>query len=190
MAQGFVNQSGGHIQIDSQVGVGTTVNIFLPRSASAKEPVNIGRKIESLPPGQQGETILLVEDDPDVRTMTHKILENLGHTVLCCDDSAPAMALLDRCEEISLLLSDVVLSGKISGIDLAEETQRRHPEIAVICMSGYTFSSKSRLGQFSENMSFLHKPFGMGELASTIREAISRVTEFNPRSPRSDSPHI
>ena len=171
MVYGFVKQSGGHVTIYSEPGKGTTVRIYLPRT----------RRVEAyIPPAEHAatdyrardETILIVEDDPEVRSLAVMLLRELGYEVLDAGQGAAALAHLAENPRINLLLTDMVLPGEFSGATLAEEVRRRYPWIKVVYMSGYTEKAASRGGQLGSGEILLQKPFRRLELARTLRQAL------------------
>jgi signal transduction histidine kinase/CheY-like chemotaxis protein len=174
MVYGFAKQSGGCVTIDSTEGRGTTVRLYLPR---AEQPVVSAEKEHSGDvPTASGETILLVEDDPDVRQLAVTILSDLGYTVLEAGDGEGARAVLKDTPCVELLLSDVVLPGGMSGLILAEEARRRHGAIKVLFMSGYAESAVHGHDSWREDAELLNKPFRKNDLARRVRAALDGAT--------------
>ncbi len=170
MVYGFVKQSDGHITITSEEGRGTTVHLYLPKSEvvaqAAEAPATTAE-----PPGR-GETVLVVEDDADVRRLIAKILNGLGYRVLEAGDGTQALATLERAPEIELLLSDVVLPGGRSGPEIVAEAQRRHPDLKSLFMSGYAPGGVSHQGRLPEGAALLNKPFTKQDLAQKVRAVL------------------
>jgi CheY-like chemotaxis protein len=167
----FVNQSGGHVTIDSTEGEGTTVNLYLPRcEAVAAETVEHADQVEM--PEARGETILIVEDDPDVREISVDLLSSLGYTILEAIDGQSALSIAENETPIDLLFTDVVLSGGISGPELAEKIKHLKPTVAVLYTSGYTKDAISQNTNDSEDINLLRKPFLLEELASKVRSTL------------------
>ncbi len=169
---GIVKQSGGEIQLYSEVGRGTSFKIYLPRvvGAAAEErrpaPAN-------LPRGE--ETVLLVEDEPDVRDLTREILEAGGYTVLQACDPQDAMLIAERhAAPIHLLLTDVIMPRQ-SGRALAERLRPLRPELQVLFMSGYTNEAIVRHGVLEPGTLFIQKPFTPEALGRKVREALDLV---------------
>ena len=127
---GFVKQSGGHIKIYSEVGAGTTVKLYLPRYHSDKNEVDDHPATVSIPRGRE-ETILVAEDDPEVRSFTVEMLRELGYNVVAAVDGHAALRTLDAHREIALLFTDVGLPGGMNGRELADEAQRRRRVVSV-----------------------------------------------------------
>jgi PAS domain S-box-containing protein len=173
MVYGFVKQSGGHVAIESRVGQGTTVRIFLPRreeTAAGKPAATSG------PVAAAGgrETILLVEDNDDLRDVTRRRIERIGYTVMDTAQAADALELLNQHAEVRLLISDVVLPQGMNGVELAEIAISRDPALKVILISGYNDAHdafKRAQGRFP--LRFLQKPFQANELAEEIRAALA-----------------
>ncbi len=172
MVYGFVNQSGGHIDIDSEVGRGTTVRIYLPRKLDARTAGAEPKTERVLRPGH--ETILLVEDNDDLRAVTQLQLRRLGYTVLGAANAAEGLAQLERHAETHLLLTDIVLPGGVDGIQLAERAKAVRPALEVVFMTGYTEHGALQDLAAAHPGRLLHKPFHSDDLASLIRAALDR----------------
>jgi len=175
MVYGFVQQSGGHVRIRSQLGSGTTVELYLPRYVSkGKERMTgstVGAMIdESRLRGR--ESILLVEDDPDIRDFVARTLLGLGYTVREADNGKAALELLDTDIPVELLLSDMTMPGGVSGRDLVVEARRRRPTLKVLCMSGYSDQVLASLMPL--DYSLLEKPFLKHDLARAVRLTLDR----------------
>ena len=175
MVYGFVKQSGGHVKIYSEVGQGTTIKIYLPRLTGAR--MDDEKDQASVPDfGIGSETILVVEDDDDVRAFTVESLRELGYRVLESHDGASALRLLDRQDQpIHLLLTDVVMP-EMSGPELAAAVQAKMPELPILYTSGYTRNAMSHAGRLSPNLELLAKPFTFADLAGKVREVLDRPT--------------
>ncbi|NJN46784.1 MAG: response regulator [Candidatus Competibacteraceae bacterium] len=172
MVYGFVKQSGGHVRIQSQEGSGTTVAIYLPRSSTVSIDTAPEPKTED--DQEEGdETILLVEDDADVRQFIHRVLDELGYTVREAEDGQTALNILASDRTIDLLLSDLVIPGRISGHDLVRVAQHRHPGIRVLGMSGYPDKAAQERALLGCPM--LDKPFQQHDLARAVRDVLEQV---------------
>ena len=168
---GVVKQSGGFIWVYSEVGKGTSFKIYLPRVDQPEEKGSIPRPLAEAPRGT--ETILLAEDEPDVRDVAREFLESGGYTVLEAESGAVAMRLATESKsKIDLLVTDMVMPG-MTGRELARRLQRQHPGLGVIYMSGYTEHSAAQTAQNVENTRLLTKPFSRGSILRAVREAIS-----------------
>ena len=171
MAHGFVHQSGGMIDIDSAPGAGTTVHIRLPRTSESA-----GAKKAMMPALDRGgsETILAVDDEPDILANVAAILRDFGYTVLTAASADDAAAMLEQHGRIDLLFTDVIMPGQVSATDLARLARRRHPAIRVLFTSGYTENAVIHNGRLDEGVNLLSKPYGRAELASAVRSLLSQ----------------
>jgi PAS domain S-box-containing protein len=169
MAYGFVKQSDGHIHIESEAGQGTTVVIHLPRS---RAPDDDGPAPAPLNAVGGAETILVVEDDPQVKETAIGILGQLGYHVLNAHDGASAVALLRSGVAIDVLFTDVVMPGPVSSTELARIARQLLPSIAVLYTSGYTQNALLTGGRLDEGVQLLGKPYRREQLAHKIREVL------------------
>ncbi len=169
MVYGFVKQTGGHVTIHSEEGRGTTVKLYLPHAEAAV--VRPSQEAATEPRGR-GESILVLEDDPDVRKLAVSMLQDLGYKVLEAEDGKAALATLDGASRIDLLLSDVVLPGGMSGPEVAEQARRRHPALKVLFMSGYADTEVGRDEPLQTGAGFLEKPFHRHKLAQKVGAAL------------------
>lgn len=171
---GFAKQSGGHVEIESQVGVGTTVTMYFPRPDemtldAVASPATVGK-----PAPRGNETILVVEDDEDVRGYSVGAIRHLGYNVVATNDAVNAQAILDARPDIDLLFTDVGLPG-MNGSELASAVARSHPHVKVVYTSGYARTAISHLGLLQEGVHFLPKPFRIGSLAQILRAALDEA---------------
>ena len=171
MVYGFVKQTGGHIRLYSEVGKGTTVRMYLPKADTTSLELEAQTSREQIPNGR-GETVLVVEDDPDVLNLVTILLTNLDYRVLKASDAAAAVTLVDSGARPDLLFTDVVLRGGTGGVELARQIAQRCPGIAIVYMSGYTENSIVHQGVLDEGVLLISKPFTKAELARMIRGAI------------------
>jgi DNA-binding NtrC family response regulator len=170
---GIVEQSGGHIEVYSEVGAGTAFKIYLPRSEEQPPVPGPAISQESLPQGS--ETILLVEDEQAVRNLVYRVLERCGYRVLKADHPQRALRLSDAQEgKIHLLVTDVVMPG-MGGKALAERLASSHPETKVLYMSGYTDDAIVHHRVLEAGLDFLQKPFTPEKLARKVREILDRT---------------
>jgi CheY-like chemotaxis protein len=174
MVYGFVHQSNGHIRIDSAIGQGTSVKLYLPRTL---DPVFDGET--ELPSALTGsERVLVVEDSEDVRQVVVDMLSGWGYRVVAAENPDVAAALLEKDRSFDLLFTDVVMPGAASAVDLAEKAQRLRPGIAVLLTSGYTRDLISR--QDRRDYPMIAKPYRGEELAAKIRSVLA---SRRPRTP-------
>lgn len=176
MVYGFVKQSGGHMKVYSEVGVGTTMKLYLPRAT-----VETSTKSRSHSPTEvrmgRGECVLVVEDADDVRTLTRTILLQLGYTVLEASDGPTALEVLAEHPEVVLLFTDVVLPGGLNGAQLARAARERRPELLVLYMSGYTENAIIHHGRLDPDVRLVEKPFTKRTLALRIQESLASRNE-------------
>jgi PAS domain S-box-containing protein len=168
MVYGFIKQSGGHVAIYSEVGHGTTVNLYLPRTGEeASEAVAAGDYPQALPEGS--ENVFVVEDDPDVRAYVESALGMLGYKVDLAIDGPQTLQRLDGLSRIDLLLTDVVLPGGMNGAQVAVAVRERFPETKVLFTSGYAENAIFHHGRLDEGVELLSKPYTVDTLARKVR---------------------
>jgi CheY-like chemotaxis protein len=168
---GIVQQSGGHIWVESEPGKGTTFKTYLPHVAA---PADTARPYVAPSTVRGTETILLVEDEDQVRTIAESILRKHGYRLLVARHAGEALLLCERHEgRIDLLLTDVVMP-QMSGPELAKRLVAARPETKVLCMSGYTDDSAERHGVFESGAAFLQKPLTPSTLATKVREVLDQ----------------
>jgi len=168
---GIVKQSGGYVWVYSELGKGTTFKVYLPRVTDA---VQAPPEMPASTNHKGHETILLVEDEADVRELTQMVLSERGYKVIEAHSPAEAERLAgSNGAEIHLLLTDVVMPG-ISGRELAKRLTARFPHLRVMFMSGYTYNVIAQNGTLEEGISFLQKPFTPQLLTEKVREALNR----------------
>lgn len=172
---GFVKQSGGHVSLYSEVGQGTTVKIYLPRYIGAQE-ASVQRfeaKSDTGYRAKKGETILVVEDDEQVREMSTHALRELGYEVLQARDGNQALDIIGSQARVDLVFADVVLPG-MSGPKLAGLARGQVAAIKVLYTTGYAPNSILRNGMVEKGIAILEKPFTIAELAKRVREALAQ----------------
>jgi signal transduction histidine kinase/DNA-binding response OmpR family regulator len=170
MVYGFVKQSGGHVKIYSEVGQGTTVKLYLPRSSNAEEPLG---PVESQQAVGGSETILVAEDDEAVRATVVEMLSGLGYRVLKAPDATAALAVIDSGVPIDLLFTDVVMPGRLRSPELARLARERLPNLAVLFTSGYTENAIVHGGRLDPGVELLGKPYTRERLARRIRQVLA-----------------
>lgn len=156
---GFSHQSGGTVTIDSALGRGTVVTLYLPRAAEARP----NTQDEEAKPQTGGGKALLVEDNADVAAVGQAMLEQIGYTVRPAADARQALVMFEA-EAFDLVVSDIVMPGGMNGIELAEELRHRKPGLPIVLVSGYAASASAVPEQFP----VLRKPFRLEQLAQTI----------------------
>jgi signal transduction histidine kinase/CheY-like chemotaxis protein len=167
---GFIKQSGGHLKLYSEPGAGTTVKLYLPR-APAAHAEETPRAAPALAGGNH--SILVVEDEEDVRAFTVEVLRDLGYRVLAAEDGPSALRVLEQEPAVSLLFTDVGLPNGMNGRQLAEEAQRRCPRLKVLFTTGYARNAIVHHGHLDPGVELIVKPFTPAKLASRITRTLN-----------------
>jgi signal transduction histidine kinase len=171
---GFVKQSGGHVKIYSEVGVGTTVKIYLPRFIGPANRAEVPAEAPAKAPlGGVHELVLVVEDDEAVREISVNALRELGYAVMAASGPSEALQILESREHIALLFTDVVMP-KMDGRQLVEKALALRPALKVLYTTGYTRNAIVHNGVVDPNIPLLPKPFTMDQLANKVREILNR----------------
>jgi len=172
MVHGFVRQSNGYIDIDSTVGEGTTVHLYLPLQTSEAKAALTEETPRAWPTGA-GEVVLVLEDEQDLRRTAVSLLETLDYAALQASDSEEALAILDRGEPVDLLFSDVVLPGGLSGPEIFAKARVKYPDLKVLYCSGY--ADKLPVGEAAADTDgrLLTKPYSLQALAEAVYETLS-----------------
>ncbi|KQN80099.1 ATP-binding protein [Sphingomonas sp. Leaf62] len=174
MVYGFVKQSGGHLRIESSIGRGTTVTLYLPKFTGTvveETPLVIGATATARP----GERILIVEDDPDVRAHSCDVLTELGYRIVAVADGSAAIDILDGDGPIDLVFTDVVLTGTVNGRDIAVHAHAVRPGTPILFTSGYAREAITHNAHLDEGISLLPKPFSYDDLAARVRLSIDQA---------------
>ena len=169
MVYGFVKQSGGHVKIYSEVGQGTSIKIYLPRVHEDEDQVAGPALVEA---GGGSETILVVEDDEEVRATVSDLLRELGYKVLTAKDAGSALPILESGVRVDLLFTDVVMPGPLRSPELARKAKERLPSIGVLFTSGYTENAIVHGGRLDAGVNLLTKPYSRQVLAARVRRAL------------------
>jgi signal transduction histidine kinase/DNA-binding response OmpR family regulator len=173
---GFVKQSGGHVKIYSELGQGTTVKIYLPRFHSEDVPV-APEPVPTIPHSARTETILMVEDDDDVRNYTRESLSELGYRVLEAPSGRAALETIRQNPDIDLLFTDVGLPGGINGRQLADEARQLKSDLKVLFMTGYARNAIVHGGRLDPGIELILKPFTYPALAGKLRDLLDAGRE-------------
>jgi PAS domain S-box-containing protein len=176
MVYGFVKQSGGHIKIYSEPGQGTTVRIYLPR---ARDQEDVETDVQPGPATGGTETVLVVEDDVDVRATVVDMLSELGYRILKAKDAQSALAIIESGVPIDLLFTDVVMPGPLRSPELARKARERLPDVAVLFTSGYTENAIVHGGRLDEGIDLLSKPYTEEALARKLRHVLRNQQQRN-----------
>lgn len=174
MVYGFVKQSGGHVKIYSEVGEGTTIKLYLPRSFQSEDRI---ASIETVPAVGGTETILVAEDDEGVRATVVEMLTDLGYYVLKSRDAQSALTVIESGVHIDLLFTDVVMPGTLKSPELARMARERLPHIGVLYTSGYTENSIVHGGRLDPGLELLSKPYTREALARKIRHVLANQAQ-------------
>jgi PAS domain S-box-containing protein len=172
MVYGFVRQSGGNVRIESTPGEGTTLRLYLPRIDRGEDdamPLDVAEESGG------SETVLVAEDDDDVRATTVAMLTGLGYHVLTARNAAEAIAIIDAGTPVDLLFTDVVMPGALSSPELARRARSKIPGLPVLFTSGYTRDAIVHRGRLDEGVDLLAKPYTRHQLARRIRESLARA---------------
>ncbi|MFN3451411.1 MAG: response regulator, partial [Sphingorhabdus sp.] len=180
MVYGLVKQSGGHINIYSEIGIGTTVRIYLPRTRSA-EDVDVEVPFSHFPhQTASAETILVVEDDDIVRSTAVETLREFGFGVLQAVNAEQALAVVESGVKIDMLFTDVVMPGKVRSPELARRAKELLPDLGVLFTSGYTENAIVHSGRLDEGVELLSKPYTNDQLFQKISKVMAKVREVEP----------
>ncbi|MFL5351845.1 response regulator [Archangium sp.] len=181
MVYGFVKQSGGHIKLYSEVGHGTTIKLYMPRAAEAE---SADTQIVTGPIEGGTETILVVEDDAEVRSTVVEMVSELGYRVLKAVDAQSALVILQSGVPIDMVFTDVVMPGPVRSPELARQARQLHPDIEVLFTSGYTENAIVHGGRLDAGVQLLSKPYSREELARKLRQLLNgRQQRLSVRSP-------
>ena len=175
MVYGFTRQSGGFAVIESEPGRGATVRLYLPRVETEVAEPQAEPQAEA--PRAKGETVLVIEDDPDVRSLVVTLLESLGYEVLSASEGAGALDILKATPGIDLVLSDVMLPGGLLGPEVVQRAKQARPELRVLFMSGYADATARSSGLLAAGATVLNKPFRRYDLACKLRVALTQPAD-------------
>jgi PAS domain S-box-containing protein len=168
---GFAEQSGGHATIESQLGKGTTVTLYLPR-ADGMPSEKSNRASETVPLSEENEVVLVVEDNAEVRELTLQRVEGLGYVALEAESGPAAVRILESSEHVDLVLSDIVMAGGISGYQLAQWIGEHAPDVKVVLTTGYTAEEARHDPATYGGNPILRKPYKRADLAMALHDAL------------------
>ncbi len=176
MVFGFVSRSGGHIEVQSEPGIGTTFNIYIPRAIEKEQEqehqVSItGSEPEEIP--KEGELILVVDDEPGLLELAQDLLQFHGYRVLIASNGKEALKLLVNNPDISLLFSDVVMPGGMNGYDLSEKAIKIHPGLKILLTSGHIEKANSHDNKKHLDANLISKPYSLSDLAQHVCSLLS-----------------
>ncbi|SAI69413.1 two-component hyrid sensor and regulator [Bordetella ansorpii] len=176
MVYGFVRQSNGHVKIYSEPGQGTTVRLYLPRE---RQEEDLETEVDAGPIAGGTETVLVVEDDEEVRATVVDLLSELGYRVLRAKDAGSALAIIESGMPMDLVFTDVVMPGPLRSPELARKARERLPNVAVLFTSGYTDNAIVHGGRLDEGIELLSKPYTREALARKIRHVLRNQQQHN-----------
>ncbi|WP_244448024.1 ATP-binding protein [Neorhizobium vignae] len=170
---GFVQQSGGKIELQSEVGRGTKITLFLPRSSKEPRPdhQHVDLHVARRPPASAG-SVLLVEDDDEVAALVSEMLEDLGFQVVRAATAAAALGALANGRRVDVVFSDIMMPGGMNGVELAREIRARRLDLPILLTSGY--SEVTKQAAEAQGIKILRKPYQLAELSEALRGALSR----------------
>ncbi len=172
MVYGFVKQSGGHVKIYSEPGVGTTIKLLLPEVSYEVAAAEVETRDRGGERMRGCEKILVVEDEPEVRALVCRVLGALGYQILDAADGPAGLALIEQHQDICLLFTDVVLPGGLNGPELARRAMALRPDLRVLYTSGYTGNAIQQLEALQTPVHLITKPYSTDDLAEQVRKAI------------------
>jgi PAS domain S-box-containing protein len=174
MVYGFVKQSGGHVKIYSEVGQGTTIRLYLPRSTQSEDRLV---NIDTMPVAGGTEMVLVAEDDEGVRETVVAMLNDLGYRVVKAKDAQGALTIIESGMPIDLLFTDVIMPGSLKSTELARKARERMPNLAVLFTSGYSERVFADSGRLDEKVDLLSKPYSRESLARKIRQVLAYAAQ-------------
>jgi CheY-like chemotaxis protein len=172
MVYGFARQSGGQVRIYSEVGRGTTMCIYLPRYLGASDTIVEPQPLPDAQAGE-GETVLVIEDEPTVRILITDLLQENGYKPLAAADGPSGLKILQSDVRIDLLITDVGLPGGMNGRQIADAARVSRPNLQVLFITGYAENAAVGNGHLEPGMAILTKPFVMADLVKKVRAMIT-----------------
>jgi CheY-like chemotaxis protein len=174
MIYGFTKQSGGQTRIYSELGEGSMICLYLPRHVGEADGEVMGETESTLTPqARDGETVLVVDDEPTVRMLVMDILEGLGYAALEAGDGAAGLRILESDARVDLLITDVGLPGGMNGRQLADAARTRRPDLRILFITGYAENAVLSHGHLAHGMHVLTKPFSMDAMSQRITDLLS-----------------
>ena len=174
MIYGFTRQSGGQTRIYSELGQGSMVCLYLPRYLGEAEQPDAAETEPNLAPrARQGETVLVIDDEPTIRMLVTDILEGLGYAALEASDGKAGLKILESDARVDLLITDVGLPGGMNGRQVADAARTQRPDLKVLFITGYAENAVLSHGHLDPGMHVLTKPFSMEAMSQRISELLS-----------------
>jgi signal transduction histidine kinase/CheY-like chemotaxis protein len=181
MVYGLVRQSGGHVQISSTVGTGTTVRLYLPRYDGVEQAAPRDAATATSAHVVAKGTVVVVDDEPQIRTLISEVLTDLGYAVELACDGPSALQVLRSLPEVDFLVTDVGMPGGMNGRQLADAAREQRPELKVMFITGYADAVLSGKGLLGDGMAVMTKPFAMSDLAARISDMLADSDVTNHR---------
>ncbi len=178
MIYGFAKQSGGQVRIHSQVGQGTAISLFLPQHVGETDVVETASELADAPRAKEGQTVLVVDDEPTIRMLVVEVLEDLGYRAIEAADGAAGLQVLQSDVRIDLLVTDVGLPGGMNGRQVADAARVARPDLKVLFITGYAENAVLSHGHLDPGMHVLTKPFAMEVIASRIKNLIEEHDDW------------
>jgi CheY-like chemotaxis protein len=173
MIYGFVRQSGGQVRISSELGEGTTMSLYLPRHGDGAEPAEDVPSPRAVRRSRQGETVLVIDDEPTVRMLAADVLDELGYSAIEAEDGPEGLKVLESGVRIDLLITDVGLPGGMNGRQVADAGRAIRPGLKVLFITGYAENAIASNGYLDQGMQMMTKPFSMDALAERIKDLLA-----------------
>ena len=173
MIYGFARQSGGQVRIYSEPGQGALICLYLPRLVGEAETIEANTDLADAPRARDGETVLVVDDEPTVRMLVTEVLQELGYAAIEAADAPSGLRVLQSDARIDLLVTDVGLPGGMNGRQMADAARAVRPDLNVLFITGYAENAAVGHGHLAPGMEVLTKPFAMEALAARIKSMIA-----------------
>jgi len=169
MTYGFARQSGGQVRIYSEVGRGSTVCLYLPRHIGEADTIESHPDVSDMAHAAQGETVLVIDDEPLVRMLVTDVLRELGYAAIEAGDGESGLTILQSSARIDLLITDIGLPGELDGGQVADAARKLRPELKVLFITGFAENAALSHGRIDAGMSVLSKPFALEALAARVK---------------------
>ena len=173
MIYGFARQSGGQISVQSEIGQGTSMSLYLPASSDPPERSNLNAQAHSPQAIGTGEVVLVIDDEATIRMLVADALHDAGYSVIEAWDGPSGLRLLESQPRVDLLITDVGLPGGMNGRQVADAARTLRPDLKILFITGYANATSLRSGQLGEGMQIVPKPFELNVLTQKVRDLIA-----------------